>query len=151
MYIDGDSGGRKKILADAQIADGRMLAMWGDAGWGQLVRQGKTVDGRFDDRLVEALAELVEEWAPHPAPQWVTSVPSLRHPELVATFAERLADRLGLPYHPVVARLVERPEQNEQQNSPISRPTSLERSVSPAWSAMRRCSSSTMSPTQVGR
>ena len=117
MYIDGESGARKKIPADEQIDDGRILAMWGDAGWGQLVRQGKSVDGRFDDRLVEALAELVEEWGPGPAPQWVTSVPSIRHPELVATFAEQLADRLGLPNRPVVARLVERPEQRLQQNS----------------------------------
>jgi ATP-dependent DNA helicase RecQ len=117
MYLDLDSGSRKKIPPDELIGDGRILSMWGDAGWGQLVRQGKVVDGRFDDRLVEALAELVEEWAPDPAPQWVTSVPSLRHPELVASFAERLAERLGLPYHPVAARLVERPEQKQQQNS----------------------------------
>jgi ATP-dependent DNA helicase RecQ len=91
--------------------------MWGDAGWGQLVREGKVVTGRFDDRLVEPLAELVEEWAPDPSPEWVTAVPSLRHPELVSSLAERLAVRLGLPYHPIVSRLVERPEQRQQQNS----------------------------------
>jgi ATP-dependent DNA helicase RecQ len=117
MYLDADTGGRKKIPVEEQIEDGCTLSMWGDAGWGQLVREGKTVDGRFDDRLVEALAELVEEWAPDPAPEWITSVPSLRHPDLVSNFADRLAARLGLPHHPIVTRLEDRPEQRRQQNS----------------------------------
>ena len=116
MYLDGDTGGRKKIPAAELIEGGRALAMWGDAGWGQLVRDGKHVTGRFDDRLVDALAELIEEWGPMPAPQWVTAVPSTRYPELVPDFAERLAARLGLAYHPVVDRLVERPTQREQKN-----------------------------------
>ncbi len=117
MYLDEETGGRKRIPAEELVEDGRVLSMWGDAGWGQLVRNGKTTAGRFDDRLVDALAELVGTWGPAPAPEWVTSVPSTRHPELVPDFAERLAARLGLPYHPVLARLVERPEQREQQNS----------------------------------
>ncbi len=117
MYLDEQSGGRKRIPTDELIEDGRILAMWGDAGWGQLVRDGKTVAGRFDDRLVEALAELIEGWAPDPVPEWVTAVPSIRHPELVADLAERLAARLGLPFRPVVARLVERPEQRQMHNA----------------------------------
>ena len=75
------------------------------------------LDGSFDDRLVEALAELIEEWAPEPAPAWVTAVPSLRHPDLVADFAERLAARLGLPYRPVVTKIEERPAQKQQNNA----------------------------------
>jgi ATP-dependent DNA helicase RecQ len=35
----------------------------------------------------------------------------------VANFAERLAARLGLPHHPIVTRLDDRPEQRRQQNS----------------------------------
>ena len=117
MYLGGDTGGRKKIPAGELSEDGRALAMWGDAGWGQLVRDGKHISGRFDDRLVEALAELVEDWSPAPAPEWVTSVPSTRYPDLVPDFAERLAARLGLPYRSVAARIAERPTQKEQKNS----------------------------------
>ncbi len=117
MYLDDETGGRKRIPAEELIEPGRVLSMWGDAGWGQLVRNGKTTAGSFDDRLVDALAELIGTWGPDPAPEWVTAVPSTRHPELVADFAERLAARLGLPYRPVLARLVERPQQREQQNS----------------------------------
>jgi ATP-dependent DNA helicase RecQ len=117
MYLDESTGGRKRIPAGELVGDGRALSVWDDGGWGQLVREGRSVTGRFDDRLVEALAELVEHWGPGPAPEWVTSVPSARTGELVADLAERVAARLGLPYHPVVARLEERPEQRRQQNS----------------------------------
>ncbi len=117
MYLDHETGGRKRIPAGELSQNGRVLSMWGDAGWGQLVRDGRTGPRRFDDRLIEALAELVDTWTPDPAPEWIASVPSNRRPELVADLAERLAARLGLPHHPVVARLVDRPEQREQQNS----------------------------------
>ena len=117
MYLDADTGGRKKIPTEEQLADGRALAMWGDAGWGQLVRDGKLTADRFDDRLVDALAELIADWAPTPGPEWVTAVPSTRYPTLVDEFAERLAARLGLPYHPVLERVTERPTQKEQRNS----------------------------------
>jgi ATP-dependent DNA helicase RecQ len=90
--------------------------MWADAGWGQLVRDGKLTAGCFDDRLVDALAELIIEWAPTPAPEWVTAVPSTRCPTLVPEFAERLAARLGVPYHPALERIAERPTQRQQRN-----------------------------------
>jgi ATP-dependent DNA helicase RecQ len=47
----------------------------------------------------------------------VTSVPSLRYPELVPNFAQRLADELGLPYHRVIEKTDERPEQKTMANS----------------------------------
>ena len=117
QYYDPDRGGRRGIPDSERLGDGRTLAMWGDAGWGELVRRGKQIDGRFDDRLVEALAELIEEWAPEPAAEWITCVPSLRHPELVPLFAQRLASRLGLPFIPLIAKIEERPAQKLQQNS----------------------------------
>lgn len=117
MYLDPSTDTRRRIPADELVEEGRVLAIWGDSGWGHLVRAGKHETGRFDDRLVEALAELIEEWAPEPAPEWVTAVPSLRHPELVPLLAERVAARLGLPYRQVLTKVVERPAQKEQQNA----------------------------------
>jgi ATP-dependent DNA helicase RecQ len=116
MYLD-DTGTRRKIPPTELLEDGRALAIWGDAGWGQLVRDGKLRDDHFDDRLVEALAELIEEWKPEPAPQWVTAVPSLRRPQLVESLAQRLAARLRLPLLPAVIKVDERPPQREQRNS----------------------------------
>lgn len=60
---------------------------------------------------------MIQEWAPEPAPEWVTAVPSLRRPDLVPGVAEQVAARLGLPYDAVLTKVVERPPQTTQQNS----------------------------------
>jgi ATP-dependent DNA helicase RecQ len=97
--------------------NGRVLSVWADAGWGALVRQGKSRDGRFADQLVDACATMVRSWAPQPAPTWVTCIPSRRHPNLVPDFASRLAAALNLPFHPVLEKTDDRPAQKEMQNS----------------------------------
>jgi ATP-dependent DNA helicase RecQ len=105
------------LAPDHQAQTGRILCIWGDAGWGGLVRQGKYHDGHFADDLVEACVKMVREWNPEPAPTWVTCVPSLRHPHLVPNFAQRLARALGLPFHAVIAKTDFRPEQKTMANS----------------------------------
>ena len=91
--------------------------MWGDAGWGALVRQGKSQDGRFSDQLVEACAAIVRTWALQPAPVWVACIPSRRHPELVPNFARRLATALHLPFYTVLEKADDRPAQKQMENS----------------------------------
>lgn len=100
-----------------QAQPGKALCVWGDAGWGGLVRQGKYHDGHFSDDLVAACVKMIQEWNPQPSPTWVTCVPSLRHPELVPNFAQRLAAALGLPFHVVIAKTDARPEQKTMANS----------------------------------
>lgn len=100
-----------------QAQPGKALCVWGDAGWGGLVRQGKYHDGHFSDDLVAACVKMIQEWSPQPSPTWVTCVPSLRHPELVPNFAQRLAAALGLPFHMVIAKTDARPEQKTMANS----------------------------------
>ena len=96
---------------------GRALSVWGDAGWGGVVRRGKCHDQHFSDELVTACVKMIRDWNPQPAPTWVTCVPSLRHPDLVPDFARRLADALGLPFHTVLAKTEDRPEQKSMANS----------------------------------
>jgi ATP-dependent DNA helicase RecQ len=100
-----------------QAQPGKALCVWGDAGLGGLVRQGKYHDGHFSDDLVAACVKMIQEWNPQPSPTWVTCVPSLRHPELVPNFAQRLAAALGLPFHMVIAKTDARPEQKTMANS----------------------------------
>lgn len=100
-----------------QAQPGKALCVWGDAGWGSLVRQGKYHDGRFSDELITACVKMIAEWNPQPAPTWVTCVPSLRHPDLVPDFAQRLAAALDLPFHMVIAKTDARPEQKTMANS----------------------------------
>ncbi len=86
------------ILAEMRLEPGRVMAEFGADGWGELIRDGKHTLGRFDDRLVDAAAEVVRDsWRPSPPPGWVTFVPSARQPGLMPDFAGRLAESLGLP------------------------------------------------------
>jgi len=111
------TSGQGKIPEPLQAEEGRALCLWGDAGWGSLVRKGKYQDGFYDDDLVTAMEEMINRWQPQPAPRWVTCVPSLRHPSLVPDFAQRLAQRLGLPFVPCVKKVRETKPQKEMQNS----------------------------------
>lgn len=109
------SGG---IPHEQQAEPGCALSIFGDAGWGRLVRSGKFADGRFPDALVGAVAELVcRRWRPQPPPAWVTCVASRRRPELVPEFAERVADHLGLPFHPIVTKVRDTRPQKAMENS----------------------------------
>lgn len=108
---------RQRITAEHRMETGRSLCFYGEGEWGELVQRGKYLDGRFGDPLVEASARLIREWNPQPAPQWVTCIPSLRHPALVPDFAARLAGALNLPFRPVLTKTEDRPEQKSRQNS----------------------------------
>ena len=106
-----------RIAEEHRAGEGRALCLWGDEGWGHMVRVGKQEDGRFAEELVEACAKLVRQWKPDPKPEWVTCIPSLRHAQLVPDFARRLADKLGLRFFPVFDQTENRPEQKSMENS----------------------------------
>jgi len=106
-----------KIPINLQAQEGRALCFWGDAGWGSLVKKGKYHDGSFSDDLVDACVKMINEWKPSPNPDWVTCIPSLRHPELVPSLAKRIAKKLNLPFIPILRKTIERPEQKTMTNS----------------------------------
>ena len=106
------------IPEELRNAPGRSLCYYGDAGWGRLVRQGKYEQGHFEDQLVKAAANLIRDrWKPDPFPEWVTAIPSLRHPGLVYDFAARLAIALHLRFVAALVRTGEAPEQKLMANS----------------------------------
>jgi ATP-dependent DNA helicase RecQ len=105
------------IRTNLRAETGRALSLWGDAGWGELVKKGKYRDNHFDDELVQATFEMIQNWKPQPFPTWVTCVPSLNRPELVPNFAKRLADKLGLPFKPVVRKIRHTQLQKNMSNS----------------------------------
>ena len=106
-----------KIPEEHRAETGRALCLWGDGGWGQMVKDGKQKDGRFADELVAACAAMIRRWKPDPQPEWVTSIPSLRNPRLVPDFAKRLAGALGLPFRSVLVNTEGRDPQKDMQNS----------------------------------
>ena len=110
---------RSNIPAALRANDGRALCTWRDAGWGEEVVKGKHAEERFSDRLVEASAAMFRRWNPTPAPTWVTSIPSRRHPTLVPDFARRLAEALQLPFRMALVKIRDTAEQKEMHNSPM--------------------------------
>ena len=109
-------GFRGNLPEGLRAAEGRILARWGDAGWGQMVLEDKH-QGRFRDELVRAVGEMIRDrWRPDPPPEWVTCVPSLRHPDLVPDFARRLAAVLGIPFVDAVSKVRDNEPQKNQQN-----------------------------------
>lgn len=106
-----------KIRDELKPEPGRALCMWGDPGWGSMVRRGK-FDGHFKDELVRGAAKMIRHrWRPDPFPVWLTCVPSLNHPSLVPDFARRLARELGIPFHPCIIKKRVTPPQKEMLNS----------------------------------
>ncbi|GAB4382958.1 MAG: RecQ family ATP-dependent DNA helicase [Elainellaceae cyanobacterium] len=105
------------IHQNLQAEAGRALSLWGDAGWGSLVKRGKYQNIYFSDALVDAVYELIQHWQPDPFPKWVTCVPSLTRPELVPNFSERLACKLNVPFVACVRKISQNRPQKEMRNS----------------------------------
>lgn len=123
LRLQWPSGGMPRYQVKGRIPPGQQaqpgmaLCTWRDAGWGNLVRQGKYEAGHFADELVDACGALVRKWNPSPPPTWVTCIPSRRHPNLVPDFARRLATALELPLHEVLETTDDRPPQKTMANS----------------------------------
>lgn len=110
-------GLKGRIPPDRQAEAGKALCFWSHAGWADLVKRGKHSTGRFDAALVEGCVRLIQQWRPAPPPEWVTCIPSRRHPQLVPAFASQLAAALGLPFVPALEKVRDTAEQKAMHNS----------------------------------
>ena len=97
---------------------GISLSIYGDAGWGREVAEGKGHGEPFGDELVAAAVVAIRrQW--HPTAEegwWVAAVPSHRHPGLVGRAAMEIASALGVPCHDVLS-IADVAEQRTMQNS----------------------------------
>src|SRR5207249_3815661 len=84
--------------------------------WGTVVKEQRR-SGAYSDEVARALADLIAKQSFDPPVEWVTCVPSLRHPALVPRLAAAIAGQLGLPFLPLVAKARENRPQHEQNNS----------------------------------
>lgn len=114
----GGIGALKGKIHDPN-AIGLALCYANDAPWGFAIKRSKSKTQHFGQELVRASAKLLTTYWQQidEVPQWVTCVPSLRYPELVPQFAQRLAAELNLPFIPAIRKSSERPPQNQMHNS----------------------------------
>ncbi len=118
---------QSRIPNDMRSEMGYCLSMYNEGKLGKAVQQGKYQDGRYSDELVNAAAEFISTtWGIREKIAWVTAIPSLRHPQLVPDFAQRLAARLGLPFKMVLRKTSDAPAQKTMQNSAMQARNVLE-------------------------
>jgi ATP-dependent DNA helicase RecQ len=92
---------RGKIAADERMLEGRALARLTDLGWGNTLREvfaPSAADAPAAAPVLAACVRVLAEWNWDERPAAVVSVPSLRHPLLVASVARGLAEAGRLPY-----------------------------------------------------
>lgn len=95
---------------------GLALSSWKDGGWGDLVAEGK-INNEFSEKLIAPMVKMMESLEYEEKPTWLTYVPSPRHPYLVKSFAENLAEALGVPCIETLYISEERPPQKTMENS----------------------------------
>jgi ATP-dependent DNA helicase RecQ len=107
-----ETGQMRKIPENVRTEPGWALARFGDGGWWPAVVRSLRA-GTFDDEVVAALTELVRA----AGGDWITAVPSARLGDQMPRLAQRLAEELGMPALPVLARVADRPPQSEMANA----------------------------------
>lgn len=109
--------GRSKFGNHMMLKEGKVLSQYGDVAYGRSVATGKYKDNYFDDELVKASADLLKEWIDENDIKSLTYVPSLRRPELVRSFAIRLAEKLGIKCYNSIDKVSNAVEQKTLKNS----------------------------------
>jgi len=66
--------------------------------------------------LVDAFVDMIKEWNPQPQPTWITCVPSLNRTELVPNFAQRVAQKMNLPFRDAIIKIKQNNPQKTMQN-----------------------------------
>lgn len=109
---------QKKISNEYQVEDGRALCAFGDAGWGKFIHDDKYVSNYFRDELVNASVDLISEWLHGKIEHMhVAYIPSLSKPELVKSFAHRVAKKLNIPCLDIIEKSKTTRPQKELENS----------------------------------
>ena len=95
---------------------GFCISKYGDAGYGELVKQGKySKDKRFSDKLVGKSADVLKSFVLENKIKHICCVPSLRS-DLVKDFSLRLAESLKLNFVDALEKTEAR-QQKEMENS----------------------------------
>ena len=95
---------------------GFCISKYGDAGYGELVKQGKySKEKRFCDELVGKSAQMLRSFVKEHGITHICPVPSLRS-NLVQDFAARLAESLKLEFVELLSKSAAR-QQKEMENS----------------------------------
>ncbi len=114
QWAAGSQFGQKRIAFKNE--EGICLSKYGDAGYGELVKRDKYSNYKmFCDELLGKSAEVLRSIVTEQNIKAVTCVPSLRS-DIVKDFAERLANKLNLPFYELLNK-TQAAEQKTMENS----------------------------------
>lgn len=105
----------KQSRIDKPNEIGICLSVYGDQGYGAMVKQGKYENKYFSDDLVRKSAELLSNFVKENEISALTYVPSLRS-NMVKDFAERLSQKINLPCLETLTKIAAK-QQKEMENS----------------------------------
>lgn len=105
----------KKVKIAKPNEKGICLSRYGHPVYGELVKKGKYETHIFCDKLVEKSAQVLAPFIAEHGITALTYVPSLRS-GIVCDFAERLAEKLGLPCLTLLKKTAAK-QQKEMENS----------------------------------
>lgn len=112
-------GDNTRIKENLRMQDGWVLAQEYHSELGQKVKMGKYSDKEFSDELVLASTNYLVGALRSTGVNLVVPVPSMRHPQLVPSFAKKLANNLGVPFVEAVQKTALGSEQKTLMNSPL--------------------------------
>lgn len=108
----------RSIPVEFQAEEGRALCAFGDAGWGKFIHDDKYVNNYLRDELVDASVELILKWLPDKIKDMqIAYIPSLKRPELVRSFARRVAEKLQIHCLDIIEKIKMTKQQKELENS----------------------------------
>ncbi len=90
-----------RIKPGELVGTGRALARMTDLGWGNRLREllaDQTPDAPLDDAVVKACIRVLSQWTWDKRPVAVVAMPSRRHPELIGSLAQALAEVGRIPF-----------------------------------------------------
>jgi ATP-dependent DNA helicase RecQ len=117
-WPNGVRGRSGAVAPDARAAEGRALSFLGDPGWGPALTDLLAGGARVPDDVYGGVLAALKRWPWGQRPTWITTVPSRRHPGLLADLATRLAADGKLELVDALVRVTpDAPRQAEMANS----------------------------------
>ncbi len=125
MWPAGLTDPKGRIPSEQQHFAGRSLARVGDSGWSERVRTLLAVPdetfagGEVPNDIMAAVLGVLKRWGwPDGRPEWISWIPSRRHPRLLGSLAFGLGKAGHLPVIEAIERIQpQAPPQGDMQNS----------------------------------
>lgn len=107
----------KNIKKEFLTQDGISMSIYKQGISGNKVYEDRYNNKKISEELIIKAAECIKKYENFEEIKWITCVPSIKNPRIVADFAEGLASKLGLPFKEIIYKKNDTIEQKFMKNS----------------------------------